>query len=128
LVLPFSLDFIQAIGHSENVQNLWGRVLKRRIQNNRKPMKDYLEETYEIIKILKDSHLEDVAIKFFHAIAMGGTHGERISIIVCLIKTYEISNPELFKIIEFPSIRLIQMTDDLGYNIRANMDILEELK
>lgn len=91
-------------------------------------MKDYLEETYEIIKILKDSHLEDVAIKFSHAIAMGGTHGERISIIVCLIKTYEISNPELFKIIEFPSIRLIQMTDELGYNIRANMDILEELK
>ncbi len=91
-------------------------------------MSDYLDETYQIIKILQDANLGDVANKFLNRIAMGGTHGEKISIIVCLIKTYEICNPELFRVIEIPARKLIRITYDLKYDIRANMDIFDMLK
>jgi hypothetical protein len=119
-IFPKELQRLQPF-ELKHFLGVWGK------QNSHTPMSYYLDETYQIIKILQDANLEDVAIKFSNAIAMGGTHGERISIIVCLIKTYEISNPELFRVIETPARRLIQMTDELNYDIRANMDIFDIL-
>ena len=61
---------------------------------------DFLEETYKIVEILNRKNQEQVAKKFPKALSMGGTLGERFSIVICLLKTYEISNPDLFNLIE----------------------------
>ncbi len=90
-------------------------------------MADFITETYTIIDILKKNNEEDAANKFSNALLVGGTPGEKFSIVVCLLKTYQITNPILFNLMKEPAHQLYQEAEHLKYEIRPNDNILELL-
>ncbi len=90
-------------------------------------MADFITETYTIIDILKKNNEEDGANKFSNALLVGGTPGEKFSIVVCLLKTYQITNLTLFNLVKEPALQLYREAEHLKYNIRSNFDIFELL-
>jgi len=91
-------------------------------------MADFITETHTIIDILNKNSEVDAANKFSNALLVGGTPGEKFEIVVCLLKTYQITNPPLFNLVKEPALQLYQEADHLKYDIRPNTDIFELLQ
>jgi hypothetical protein len=90
-------------------------------------MDNFFEEVNRIVGILGKAHKGNVIRQIENAKLMGGTLGETFDIICSLLKTYEISNPELFDLIRKPAFELFEYAKSLGREPLANFDLAEEL-
>ena len=89
---------------------------------------NFLNTVEDIISILKRNNKIESVHQFANARLMGGTPGETFSIVCCLLKTIEISNAELFSLIAMEAKIIFLEAEILGYDIRANFDLFNELK
>lgn len=90
-------------------------------------MDNYLDNVKEIVNKLRNANMESAVKQINNALLMGGTDGERFSIICSVLRTYEISNPEIYALVKTPGDELLSYAESIGYNIAANFDLLEEL-
>lgn len=90
-------------------------------------MTNYLATIEQIKSILQSSNQPKLLHQINNGLLMGGTHGEKFSIICSLLKTYEISNPQVFHLIEGPANELLSYAKIIGYDIATNFSLVDEL-
>ena len=90
-------------------------------------MENYLNNVKEIVHKFRNANMESASKQVNNALLAGGTDGERFSIICSLLRTYEISNPEIYNLVKAPADEMLSYAESIRYNIAANFDLLEEL-
>ena len=90
-------------------------------------MDNYLDAVKEIQQRFRSANKENIVKQIDKALLIGGTDGERFSIICSLLRTLEISNPSIYELVKRPADELLFYAEDIGYKIAANFDIFDEL-
>lgn len=89
---------------------------------------DFFEKAKAIESILQKANKNSFAKQVQNAIRVGGTPGESFDTICSLLKTYEITHPDIFNLIKIPAEELYAYATSLGRTPLANFDILDELR
>jgi hypothetical protein len=84
-------------------------------------MTDFVEVKNSITDILMRAGQKDIARKFHNTMLMGGTDGERFTILLSLTKVNEISNPDVFDLIKVHAKRLYDLADKSNWQMSATL-------